>query len=143
MIFGLALNKILWPLVGVVAVIAVVIGIWENVPGIGPRARVEHQRELVMKWRGAYEEWRSYGKAERAAFLESERLRKAEAEVARGALQSAEKSCGVRLAEARRSAAAIRSIVTQEPSHDAQGCPVRGVVPPNQLRDALQPSRSR
>ena len=142
--------RVLWPVLGVVAALAVVLGIWERIPVIGPGARIEAQREVAMKWRrssDAWQEasrkWEAYGLAEKAAFDESERLRSEENDEARVALSEAEQSCTTRLAEARRSAAAIRSIVTEETRRDQNGCPVRGVVDPGRLRDALQPSTGR
>lgn len=143
MIFGLALEKIIWPLVGALAACAVVIGLWEATPVIGPRARVERQVEQVRKWRGAYEEWHAYGVSERKAFQESERLRGLERHAGAQALEDAGRQCRIRITEARRSAAAIRDIITKEPDLDAKGCPSRSVVGADRLRDALQPSAGR
>ena len=47
--------------------------------------------------------------------------------------------CEVRVAEARRSARRIETIIEREVPRDPQGCPLRSTVPVGELRQALQP----
>lgn len=46
-------------------------------------------------------------------------------------------ACEARLAEARRSSAAIRDLLNQEVPRDPQGCPVRAMLDPDGVREAI------
>ena len=76
----------------------------------------------------------------RRSFEAAEGLRAEERKSAVRAVAAAASSCAVRIAEARRSATAIHSIVTEETTHDPKGCPDRRLVPAERLRDALAPA---
>lgn len=84
--------------------------------------------------------WEAAAGRLRASLAQSEDVRARETTAARTAAAEAARSCEARVTAARRSARAIQSIISQEVPHDAQGCPVRGLVPVERLRDALTPS---
>lgn len=109
-------------------------------PVIGANARIQHFKAESAAWRKKADDWVAYGKAEKAAFAESERLRRTENSRAVEALNEAGQVCSVRVARARASAVAIHAIVTKEPRRDPQGCPLRELVPARELRDALTPT---
>lgn len=100
--------------------------------------------ELLLRdrdgWKAAAGRWEASARGLQAAFAEAERLRRQEARVAQAATAQAAKSCETRVAAARRSARAIETIVRQEVTHDAKGCPDRRLVPVERLRDALAPT---
>lgn len=108
-------------------------------PWIGANARIHHFKGERDQARKSLAEWRAYGHAEKAAFDESERLRGAERKTAEAALQQAQTECAARVARARKSALAIKGIITREPRYDANRCPVRELVSAGELRDALTP----
>lgn len=90
-------------------------------------------------WRTATGKWQSAAGMWRGAFGLSEGRRKTETRQARDAVGQAAAACDTRVAEARRSSRAITALITKEPAHDPQGCPVRQLLDPGQLRDALKP----
>lgn len=46
-------------------------------------------------------------------------------------------ACEARLAEARRSSVALRNLLNQEVPRDPQGCPVRAMLDPDGVREAI------
>lgn len=105
--------------------------------------KVQRQLEAMTRDRDAQRTaavgWAKSALGWRKSFRESEELRAREGVAARKSLAEAAGACAARVAAARKSAAAIRSIVTQEVPRDPQGCPVRGIVRADRLRDALAP----
>lgn len=97
-------------------------------------ARAERLQGERDGWEAAAGRWRS-------SFIQSEALRVRETAAAEAAVNEAARSCQTRILAAQRSARAIQSIITQEVPHDAKGCPVRGLVTVERLRDALAPAR--
>lgn len=95
-------------------------------------ARAERLQVERDAWEAAAGRWRS-------SYVQSEALRARETDAARTAAAVAARSCEARLITARQSARAIQSIINREVPHDAKGCPVRGLVPVERLRDALTP----
>lgn len=77
------------------------------------------------------------------ALTTSEARRSTEFQQAKDALTAAGTSCDLRVAEARRSAQSINTIVEKPrvQTLDANHCPVPVLVPAGELRDALQPGR--
>lgn len=84
-------------------------------------------------WRRSAGEWE-------ASFRSSESTRVREQGVAQAAANNLIQQCAARVEEARRSARVIERIVTREPTI-VDGCPVRELVDPTALAEALQPSR--
>jgi len=90
-------------------------------------------------WKTAAGRWEASAKSLREAFDAAEAMRAKEMEAAQRAVAEAGKTCEARVVAARRSARAIDTIIRQEVSRDANGCPARGLVPGGRLRDALVP----
>lgn len=118
---------------GIIAIAALLIagGGWYS------HARIEGLTANRDAWKTNAKGWEAYGKAEHAAFAESERLRAVADKRAVSALDEAQSACTARVARARASAAAIRSIVTKPVKLDAVNCPVREVVGSDELRRAI------
>jgi hypothetical protein len=108
---------------------------------------LQHKRATAeansRAWEKSSDAWSAAAGGWRASFRAAEGVRKAETTQARAAVDEGEKLCDARVAEARRSSAAIRAIVTKEPRRDPQGCPIRELVDPGSLRDALQAGAAR
>lgn len=119
---------------------AVAVAAYHNLPVVGPGARIERLSTDRDEWRDKAREWIAYGRAEKRAFDESERLRRVEYGQGVRALNDAAALCDTRVARARASAAAIKTIVTKEVPRDPQGCPVRVLVDPSELREAIAPA---
>lgn len=103
---------------------------------------LQHKRSAAeanaKAWEKSSDAWSRNAQGWEAGFHKAEGLRASETTQARTAVDEGEKLCDARVAEARRSSAAIRAIVTKEPRRDPQGCPIRELVDPGSLRDALQ-----
>jgi len=142
------IGAIVWRMVtarlaGPVAVAAaVVLACLLAIAAIGRTAEAARADRLTKdrdQWRAAAANWRRAAGGWRASFQDAEKLRAREAAAARVAVDAATKACAGRVAGARRSAAAIKDVVTEEVSRDPRGCPARGLVPAGRLRDALIP----
>src|SRR3954471_24472011 len=100
-------------------------------------------KHVVTQRNDAWAQVRNLGerlKLSDAAARASEANRKTEHTAAVSALADAGKACDARVAEARRSAGAIKTIVEKPHAVDpASHCPVPDLVPARELRDALQP----
>lgn len=90
--------------------------------------------------RAAARAWEGHARGWQANAAEEHRIRREERREALTSVNDANKACELRVAEARRATTEIRSLTRKEPSYDPQGCPVRGLLPSNQLRNALQPA---
>jgi hypothetical protein len=88
-------------------------------------ARISEDRDAWRRTAGVY---LASAKAWERSFRGSEDNRRRERDQARLAIDDAGKACDARVATARRSAAAIQSIVTKEVRYDESRCPVRAVV---------------
>jgi hypothetical protein len=76
-----------------------------------------------------------------ASYRQAEANRLTERETATTATIEADARCDARVATARQSGNAIRTIIERPVTHDqATGCPVRERVPADRLRDALKPT---
>lgn len=109
-------------------------------PVIGANARIGHFKSVAVAWKTNAEVWRAYGEAEAFSFRKSEAYRRQERATAVRAVDETSRACGARVARARASAAAIHTLVTKEPKHDAQGCPGRELVGADELRNAIDPA---
>lgn len=127
-------------LAGVAALILVGILLGHFAPVIGAKAsldRLEDKRAALEVNRDA---WKRSAEGWEASYGLSEHNREAEAFIAQEAAADLIEQCGARVAEARASARVVERIVTQEPRYDEDRCPVRSVVDPDLLRDALTPA---
>ncbi|RZJ42341.1 MAG: hypothetical protein EON87_14830 [Brevundimonas sp.] len=70
----------------------------------------------------------------------SESRRGEERQTSQAAATSLIEQCAARVFEARQSARVIERIVTKEPTYDTTRCPVRELVDPRSVREALQPA---
>lgn len=109
-------------------------------PLIGANAVIERTKISRDSWKANAGDWTRYGRAEKAAFNASEQLRRDERAAAVKAINEVGAACSTRVARARASAVAIENLITKEPRHDASGCPVRALVDPSELRDAIYPN---
>ena len=123
-----------WILVAVLGAV-----VWTYVPVIGPRAeaaRVVAQRDVAL---AAAKAWEGHARGWQASYHAAQGIRANEQENARQAASQAAASCLNQIERARASARVIERIVTREPTYDANRCPVRELVDPDQLRDAISP----
>jgi hypothetical protein len=74
-----------------------------------------------------------------ASYRQADALRREEQGRALRAVSEGEAMCDARVAKARKSSAAIQTIVKTETRYDPTGCPVRERVPDSLLHDALAP----
>lgn len=84
--------------------------------------RVERLKPQLTEARQALAQWEGYRDA------------------AQTSADDAAKACDARVADARRSAQRIASLMELPHATDPAGCPVRDLLPPDQLREALTPS---
>lgn len=89
------------------------------------------------RWRTTAGQYLGSAKAWEASFRAAEKARGLERDAARDAVTEAGRTCDARVATARRSAAAIQSIVTKEVRYDENRCPARAVIGAGELRDAV------
>ena len=123
-----------WILAAVVGAVA-----WHHLPVIGPGgklARLDAERDVAV---AAADAWERHARGWEASFRASEGQRVDDQENAAQAASNAAASCLNQIERARASARVIERIVTQEPTYDASRCPVRSLVDPDQLRDAIAP----
>ena len=116
---------------------------YQYTPLIGPQARLARLESSRDGWRKSADDWKRAAGGWQASFRKAEVLRVAEHASAVNGLADAQKQCDLRVKEARASAITIRRIVDAPPKSDAAGCPLRVVVDPGSLRDALQPAAAR
>ncbi|MFC5370946.1 hypothetical protein ACFPIF_00165 [Brevundimonas faecalis] len=142
---GLALARtigaLLKPLLPWIAAAVVGALAWHFLPAIGPADRLDRAAQESAAWKREAIDALGVARNWKASFTASETLRNREAADARKAVASEIDRCAARVAEARQSARVIERIVTKEPAYDQNRCPVRSLVDPDQLRQALQPDR--
>lgn len=109
-------------------------------PIVGAQAQIERVKADRDSWKAASVSWERAASGWKASFRQAEALRDQEADQARTAITEAANACDARISKARQSAAAIAALVTQEPKRDPNGCAVRALLHPDQLRLALDPA---
>jgi hypothetical protein len=109
-------------------------------PIVGAQAQAERIKADRDQWKSAATSWERAADGWKASFRKAEDLRAQEARQANAALSEVSAACELRIAKARQSAAAIAALVTQEPKRDQNGCVVRALLDPRELRDALNPA---
>ncbi|KQS55883.1 hypothetical protein ASG17_07485 [Brevundimonas sp. Leaf363] len=122
--------------------LAAVIGalLWHWTPFIGPaasHARQEARHDVAI---AGTNEWKRHALGWMASYRVSESRRGEERQTSQAAATSLIEQCAARVAEARQSARVIERIVTKEPTYDPSRCPVRELVDPRSVREALQPA---
>lgn len=113
--------------------------LYHFLPAWGVRAQVTALEADVATWSKSSADWQRAAGGWESSFRASEAARGRERSTAQAAANSLIEQCGARVEEARRSARVIERIVTREPTYDANRCPVRELVDPGSLRDALSP----
>lgn len=108
-------------------------------PVVGFGAQIVRAELKADTWEQSAADWRRASRGWESSFRSSEANRKMEQDRAVDSVDLERKACTARIAEARRSARVIETIVTKEPTYDANRCPVRELVDPGQLREALDP----
>lgn len=118
--------------------------LWTYCPLIGPHAVQARQAQQIADWKKSAEQWQDSSTAWEASFHKAEGLRVNETVAARAAVDEDAKACETRVAEARRSAQALKTLLAKETKLDpATHCPVRVLLPTSGLQDALQPAPAR
>lgn len=122
---------------------ALVVAIAHFAPVIGYGAQLHRIGQDRDAWRISSEAWQGAARGWETAFKKAERLRAEENVQARHAVNETALQCDARVKQARASAKVIREIAYAPVKADAAGCPVRGVVGAERLRDALQAGAGR
>lgn len=135
-----SIVRLLEPFAPWIAVAVLGAVIWNFLPVVGPTARLDRAEADISSWKLASDDWERSARNWKASFTASETLRQRETIDAIEALTSEIERCAARVTEARQSARVIERIVTKEPTYDENRCPVRELVDPDQLRQALQPA---
>ncbi|MBX7249337.1 MAG: hypothetical protein K1X35_09895 [Caulobacteraceae bacterium] len=130
LIWRLLTARMAGPITALVAVVLAVLLAAAAAEGALERHRSARLAQERDAWRTSTARWR-------AAHDAIAGVRRRERSVSEIAAKAAEASCLKRVETARRSARAIRSILQEEVTHEANGCPVRRLVPAERLRDAL------
>jgi hypothetical protein len=89
-------------------------------------------------WKAATTAWRGVAGGWKHAYEVARDRRASEAGTARISAAQASIACSVRIAEARRSTAAIDALFPKETPRDPQGCPVRRLADPERVHGALE-----
>lgn len=109
-------------------------------PVVGAHAQIERIKSDRDHWKSAATSWERAADGWKASFRKAEDLRSQEATRATAAVSDMALACNARVAKARQSAAAIAALITKEPKRDPQGCPLRALLDPRELRDAIAPA---
>lgn len=136
--------KALVPFAGAMAIAAsgfAAAEIYEHKVPWGLAHKLEAARADADGWRKATAAVSRLAVGWATAYGKSEGYRAREQVDAVADVNAAAKTCDDRVARARTSAAAIQALVTKEPPHDPNGCPVRRLLDARQLRDATAPPR--
>lgn len=99
--------------------------------------RLKDAQAATASWENASNEWKAAATGWQSAFNLSEARRAAEQSTAAAAVDALDIQCAARVAEARRSTAAIQTLVTKAPTYDPNNCPVRALLDPGGLLDAV------
>jgi len=133
LLLSILTSRLTGPIAAAVAAVLATLLALALVAAAAANGRINRLAAERDGWKTAAAHWE-------AGLRQSEVLRAEETATARAASAAASIACDGRVAVARRSARAIQSIVQEEVSHDANGCPARGLVPVERLRDALAPA---
>jgi hypothetical protein len=113
--------------------------VYHYAPFVGARSQIAAIEGKRAAWEKKSGEWQRSSAGWEASYRLSETRRGNETATAQAAANSLIQQCSARVAEARASARVIERIVTKEPTYDANRCPVRELVDPDSLREALGP----
>lgn len=100
--------------------------------------RLNHAKHDLAQTQAALVAEKAVSAGLRASVATAEQRRATEYAAATAALSEAEQACTTRVAEAHRSADAIRSLMEKPVAKDPKtGCPIAGLLGARELRDAL------
>lgn len=134
---------ILFKLAPYAAAGALAVGLATFTPVIGFNARMDRLEASRDTWKAGAEKWEKATGAWQASYALSETRRATERKDSLKAVEAMQGECTVRVAEARRSSRAIRSLVNAPVKTDATGCPARAIMDADGVLDALQPRPGR
>lgn len=106
-------------------------------PVVGFGAQIVRAELEADTWKQSAADWQKASNGWESSFRSSEAVRKREQDRAVDAVDLERTACTALVNEARRSAVVIEKIVTKEPTYDANRCPMRELVDPDSLREAL------
>ena len=133
------MSPLAWKAIAGAASAALLIGSYHMLPVVGPGARIGALKEDVAEAQEREAQAKRQATAWEVSFRSSEEARQGDQHAAAAAVTAANQACDARLTEARRSTKVIERIVNEPAKNDASGCPVRSLVDPRELRDALHP----
>ncbi|MFZ3005841.1 MAG: hypothetical protein WA047_06670 [Phenylobacterium sp.] len=139
---GKAALRMLAPFAGALAIAAAgftAAEVYEHRAPLGLSHKLAMARTDTASWRKATGDVSRLAVAWATSYGKSEGFRAREQADAVADVNDAAKACDARVARARTSVAAIQALVTKEPPHDPNGCPVRRLLDARQLRDATAP----
>lgn len=108
-------------------------------PVVGFGAQIVRAELKADTWEQSAADWRKAARGWESSFRSSEAARSKENDRAVIAVSSEREACAAQVDAARRSARTIETIVMKEPTYDQNRCPVRELVDPDRLREALTP----
>lgn len=130
----LRLIRPFWPWIAVAA-LGAFLGYYA--PIVGSRVAIVKAEGQALTWERTANSYKATSEKWRKIFEQSEGLRRQEAGAVDSDFRIARAQCDSEIAAARSSARVIERIVTKAPTYDQNHCPVRELVDPGQLRDAL------
>lgn len=110
-----------------------------HAPIVGHRAQIVKAEALALQWEQTAGRYKTTAENWKKAFDKSEGLRRQETGAVDSDFRIARAQCDAEISAARSSARVIERIVTKAPTYDPNRCPVRELVDPGQLREALDP----
>lgn len=134
----LALLKFAGAVAPYAIVAALAVGAYQTAPLIGVNAQRHRLATARDQYRTEAVAWHKNADGWRASFDKSEGVRATETQEARRAVEADAASCTLRVADARRSAVAIRKVLDEPVKLDANRCPLRRIISADELRDALE-----
>lgn len=112
-------------------------------PVVGANAQAARLAEARDRWRDEAQAASDLAAQRLDALNACEARRRREDETATAAIDAVQSDCARRIAAARQSAQAIADLVNEETPDDPNGCPVRQLVDPVRLRNAVLPPTRR
>lgn len=125
-----------WPWIAVAA-LGAFLGYFA--PIVGHRHQIVKAEAQALIWERNANSYKATAEKWKAVFEEAEALRREELGAVDSDFRIARAQCDAEISAARSSARVIERIVTKAPTYDQNRCPVRELVDPGQLRDALVP----
>lgn len=126
-------SRLAGPAATAVAIALACFLVASSLKNVALKSDVAREHKAAVVWRDSSKAWMANARGWKASYRASEAFRDTEAQTAINAVSEANSACSARVAEARRSAIAIRGI-THAP---VPNCASRPIVGTDRLRDAL------